>query len=39
MSGSPALVMSRGRIIFEGDKFLGKAGDGEFIRRGQYNLL
>ena len=39
VSGSPAVVMSRGKILFEGDKFLGKVGDGEFIRRGQYNLL
>jgi dihydropyrimidinase len=39
VSGSPALVMSRGRVVFEGDKFLGKAGDGAFIRRGQYNLI
>lgn len=39
VSGSPAYVMSRGKVIFEGDKFLGKAGDGQFIRRGQYNLI
>jgi dihydropyrimidinase len=39
VSGSPAGVMSRGKMIFQGDKFLGKRGYGEFIRRGQYNLV
>lgn len=39
VSGSPACVMSRGKMIFEGDKFLGKPGDGQFVRRGQYNLV
>ncbi|HWP82592.1 MAG TPA: dihydropyrimidinase [Bacteroidota bacterium] len=39
VSGSPAYVMSRGRVVFEGDTFLGKRGDGQFIRRSQYNLL
>ena len=38
ISGSPALVMARGRVIFEGDKFLGKAGQGEYLRRGTYAL-
>ncbi len=39
VSGSPAFVLSRGRVIFEGDKFLAKAGTGQFIRRGQYSLM
>ncbi len=39
VTGSPAYVMSRGKVIFEGDKFLGKMGDGQFVRRGQYNLV
>jgi hypothetical protein len=39
VSGSPAVVMSRGKVIFEGDKFLGKSGDGQFLKRGQYNLV
>ena len=39
VSGSPAQVISRGRMIFDGDKFLGKSGDGQFIKRGQYNLV
>ncbi len=39
VSGSPVHVFSRGRPIFEGDKFLGKKGDGAFVKRGQYNLI
>jgi len=39
VSGSPAYVLSRGKVIFEGDKFLGKTGDGQFIKRGTYNLI
>jgi dihydropyrimidinase len=38
IDGSPSLVISRGRVIFEGDKFLGKRGQGEFLRRGRYSL-
>lgn len=38
IDGSPSLVMSRGRVIFENDKFLGKAGQGEFLKRGRYAL-
>ncbi len=38
VDGSPALVMSRGRVIFEGDQFLGKPGQGEYLRRGTYSL-
>ena len=39
VSGSPAYVLSRGKVIFEKDRFLGQAGNGQFIRRGQYNLI
>lgn len=39
IDGSPSLVMSRGRVIFENEKFLGKAGQGEFLRRGRYSLF
>ncbi len=38
IQGSPALVMSRGRVIFENDRFLGKAGQGKYLRRGTYAL-
>ncbi len=38
ISGSPSLVMARGRVIFENDVFLGKRGQGEYLRRGTYRL-
>ena len=34
IDGSPSLVMARGRVIFEDDKFLGKRGQGEYLKRG-----
>lgn len=34
IEGSPSLVMARGRVIFKDDQFLGKRGQGEFLRRG-----
>jgi hypothetical protein len=30
------VVLSRGRVVVDGDKFLGKAGQGEFLRRATY---
>jgi dihydropyrimidinase len=36
VKGMPDVVLSRGRVLVEGDKFLGRAGAGEFIRRGTY---
>ncbi len=38
IGGSPSLVMSRGRVIFENDQFLGKPGQGKYLRRGTYAL-
>ena len=38
MPGSAAYVFSRGKIVFEGDKFVGKAGDGQYLKRNTYNL-
>jgi len=34
IEGSPSLVMARGRVIFKDDQFLGKRGQGEFLKRG-----
>ena len=39
VSGSPSYVLSRGKAVFEGDAFKGKAGYGRYIKRGQYNLI
>lgn len=32
--GAPSHVFSRGRLVVENDKWLGKTGDGKFIKRG-----
>ncbi|MEX2046486.1 MAG: dihydropyrimidinase [Chloroflexota bacterium] len=34
VKGKPAVVMSRGEVIVEKDKFLGRKGRGRFIKRG-----
>ena len=36
--GSPACVFSRGNLVFDGDTFVGKAGNGLFLKRNQYSL-
>jgi dihydropyrimidinase len=37
VTGMPDVVLSRGRVVVDGDKFLGKPGAGEFIRRATYS--
>ncbi len=39
IDGSPALVLARGRVIFENDRFLGRRGQGEFLKRGTSVLI
>jgi len=34
VKGMPDLVFSRGRVLVENEKFLGRAGQGEFLKRG-----
>jgi dihydropyrimidinase len=36
VTGMPDVVLSRGRVVVQDDKFLGKAGQGEFLRRATY---
>src|SRR6201997_979536 len=36
VTGMPDVVLSRGRVVVEGDNFLGRAGAGEFIKRSTY---
>jgi dihydropyrimidinase len=36
VTGMPEAVLSRGRIVVQADKFLGRAGQGEFLRRATY---
>jgi dihydropyrimidinase len=39
VKGAPKKVLSRGRMIIENGKFVGKPGSGEFIRRQPYSGL
>jgi dihydropyrimidinase len=34
--GAPKVVLSRGKVIIENDKFVGRAGAGQFLRRQTY---
>jgi len=36
VTGMPDVVLSRGRVVVDGDKFLGRAGQGEFLKRATY---
>jgi len=36
VTGMPDIVLSRGKVIVEGDRFLGHAGGGEFLKRSTY---
>ena len=37
VTGMPEAVLSRGRVIVEGDKFTGRPGAGEFLKRSLYS--
>jgi dihydropyrimidinase len=36
VTGMPDVVLSRGRVVVEGEKFLGRAGQGEVLKRATY---
>jgi dihydropyrimidinase len=36
--GRPTHVLSRGKLIIDGDKYVGKKGDGQFVRRSTFSL-
>jgi dihydropyrimidinase len=36
VTGMPDVVLSRGKVVIEGDKFMGCAGQGQFLRRSTY---
>jgi dihydropyrimidinase len=36
VTGMADVVISRGKVVVEGDKFLGRAGQGEFLKRATY---
>src|SRR5437588_11522130 len=37
VKGMPDVVFSRGRVLVDGDKFNGKPGSGQFIKRATYS--
>ena len=37
VTGMPCAVLSRGRVVVDSDKFLGRAGAGEFVKRSTYS--
>jgi dihydropyrimidinase len=37
VTGMPSIVLSRGRVVVEGEKFLGRPGAGEFLKRSSYS--
>src|SRR3981081_1758969 len=39
VTGMPDIVLSRGRVVVEADKFLGRTGAGEFLKRALYSQL
>jgi dihydropyrimidinase len=39
VTGMPDAVISRGNLIVNGDEFLGRAGQGEFLRRSPYSQV
>ena len=39
VTGMPEVVLSRGRIVVDQGKFLGRAGQGEFLRRSTYSQM
>ena len=36
VTGMPDIVLSRGKVVVDQDKFLGRAGQGEFLKRATY---
>ena len=39
ISGKPEIVLSRGRVVVENDTYVGRKGDGRYLRRGASQLL
>jgi dihydropyrimidinase len=37
--GAPTHVLSHGRVVVENGKYIGKKGDGRFLKRGTFNLM
>ncbi len=37
--GAPSHVLSRGKVVIENGQYVGKKGDGRFVKRGTFNLM
>ncbi len=37
VQGVPVTVLSRGKVVIENEKYVGKAGDGKFLKRLKYS--
>ena len=38
VTGAPAYVLSRGKVVVEHSRYVGKKGDGRFVKRGTFGL-
>jgi dihydropyrimidinase len=36
VTGSPEIVLLRGKVIVDGDEFLGRPGEGQFVKRARF---
>jgi dihydropyrimidinase len=36
VTGAPEIVLLRGKVIIDGDEFLGRPGEGEFVKRARF---
>lgn len=39
VTGAPSHVLSRGKVVVENGRYVGKMGDGRFVKRGTFNLM
>ena len=39
IEGKPSVVMSRGKVVVDGDEYVGRAGDGRYLKRGPSQML
>ena len=39
VTGAPTHVLSRGKVVIENGKYVGKKGDGKFVKRGTFNVM
>jgi dihydropyrimidinase len=39
VTGMPDIVLARGRVVIDGDRFLGRAGQGQFLRRSTFSQI